>query len=136
MLRRYTTVVFTDLKACNIAISDWPKPTAGVVLISTSATCSSRDLDEARHYILVTGIEHDDRTVTVTGKFKRLESTEAVGAENPIDVKFGNFSSSGKNGINTNATPCPTITLPEGTLFLVVGTRWGFQFSTMTLMVD
>ncbi|KAF2495895.1 hypothetical protein BU16DRAFT_617426 [Lophium mytilinum] len=101
------TVVFNDLKAFNIAVSDWSKQTEGLVLISTSRTCASGQSQEARHYLLVSSINHDDRAMTITGNIKHLDFTEAVHHETPIDVKFGNFSPSGKEPINTYNMSAP-----------------------------
>lgn len=101
------TVTFNDFKAFEIAKSDWPKQTAGVVLITTSPTCSLGKSGEIRHYVLISDIETDDSTMIVRGSIKRLEFTEAVGAENPIDVKFGNFSPNGKKGFDSSTIPGP-----------------------------
>lgn len=101
------TVVFNDLKAFHIAKSDWLKQATGVVLITTSQTCSLGKSAETRHYVLVSDIQYDDSTMTITGTIKHLDFTEAVGAENPIDVKFGNFSPNGKKGFDSSTIPGP-----------------------------
>ncbi|KAF2804907.1 uncharacterized protein BDZ99DRAFT_575098 [Mytilinidion resinicola] len=116
------TIILNDLKAFNIAVSDWSKQTAGLVLISTSPSCGSGQPQEApRHYLLVSNLDHDDHAMAITGKIKHLDFTEAVAHDTPIDVKFGNFSLSGKEPINTYNMSAPGGNSTEGYLVPLTG---------------